>query len=80
MNAEKPNECTRQFLEEAIKAHPSDPEGTLISVHRYAAERDSVELSSEQKIIIQCRMGGCSVTLSRPEDTLIVSAPDCPRR
>lgn len=80
MTAEKPTECTKQFLEEAIKAHPKDPEGTLLSVRRYAAERDTTELSSVRKIIIQCRMGGCSVTLSRPEDTLIVSAPDCPRR
>ena len=80
MTAEKPTECTKQFLEEAIKAHPKDPEGTLLSVRRYAAERDTSELSSVRKIIIQCRMGGCSVTLSRPEDTLIVSAPDCPRR
>lgn len=80
MSAEKPTECTKQFLEEAIKAHPIDPEGTLLSVRRYAAERDTTELSSVQKIIIQCRMGGCSVTLTRPDGLFVVDAPNCPRR
>lgn len=77
---EKPTECTKQFLEEAVKAHPKDPDGALLRVRRYAAERDTTELSSVQKIIIQCRMGGCSVALTRPDGTFVVDAPTCPRR
>lgn len=80
MNVLKQTECVKQFLDEAADSYSQNPDQVLLEVRRYAAERDSVELASEGRFIIQCRLGGCAVSLSRPNGFLEVTSPECTRK
>lgn len=70
--------CAREFFEQAIVTADSGPSAPLMEVRRFANAHDTAEFSTEQRVVISCRLAGCAVTLTRPDGRTKVDAPDCP--
>lgn len=71
--------CAKEFLDRTIEEYPLYPNEALFKARRFASEHDTVELSTQQKVIIRCRLGGCSVTLAMTDGELTARAARCSR-
>jgi len=79
MNRESKALCAKEFLQDAIDSYPEDPSQVLLDVRRFTNQRDTAEFTTQQRIVTQCQLGGCTVSLVMNEGKIAVDAPGCPR-
>jgi len=80
MNYESTPSCAREFLETAKQDFEQDPQTALLEVRRFANHHDTAEFTTTPRVVIACRLGGCSVTLTQNEGELSIDAPLCARQ
>ena len=80
MNYGQKPECARVFVEQAKEQYDADPQGVLLEMRRFANQHDTAEFTTDPRVVIQCRLGRCSVSLTQVNGELTIDAPLCARQ